>query len=148
MKTYFKVKAKYNEKDAFGCLKPKKNMYLVDAVTFTEAEKRIVDELTMAGKQDIVVTMMQIDGITDVWAKADSERLDDRWWKVRVAIIDIEEKRTYDTYMVRGTDAGDVMLETKERMGTDYDYEVVSLMETSIEDVFFYEEEGVTDETR
>ena len=148
MKTYFKVKVKYNEKDAFGCLKPKKNMYLVDAVTFTEAEKRIVDELTMAGKQDIVVTMMQIDGITDVWAKEDSERLEDRWWKVRVALIDIEDKRTYDTYMVRGTDAGDVMLETKERMGTDCDYEVVSLMETSIEDVFFYEEEGVTDETR
>ena len=39
-------------------------------------------------------------------------------------------------------------LETKERMGTDYDYEVVSLMETSIEDVFFYDKEGVTDETR
>ena len=126
-----------------GNVKNVNEVYTVDALTFTEAEARIIDEM-----QPYVSNMVggfQIKNINPAQYKevffSGMER-DDKWFKVKVGFLTIDEKTmkektTYTYYLVQADKAETANAYVNEVMGRGMaDYRIVSNVETKIMDVY------------
>ncbi len=98
MRTWFLCKVKYQKENEQGLLKNVSEQYLVDAVSFTEAEARIYEELGMMIRGEFQVTNISKSNLTDVFFFHES----DLWHKCKV------------TYVVADGDSG------KEKKVTNY----------------------------
>ena len=98
MRTWFLCKVKYAKENEQGLLKNVSEQYLVDAVSFTEAEARIYDMLGSVIRGDFQVTNISKSNIVDVFFYEDV----DIWHKCKV------------TYVVADADSG------KEKKVTQY----------------------------
>lgn len=98
MRTWFLCKVKYAKENEQGLLKNVSEQYLVDAVSFTEAEARIYDMLGSVIRGDFQVTNISKSNIVDVFFYEDI----DIWYKCKV------------TYIVADADSG------KEKKVTQY----------------------------
>jgi|SRR5690606_5818872 hypothetical protein len=90
MRTWFLCKVKYAKENEQGLLKNVSEQYLVDAVSFTEAEARIYDMLGSVIRGDFQVTNISKSNIVDVFFFEDS----DVWYKCKI------------TYVVADADSG------------------------------------------
>ena len=128
-----------------GNVKNVNEVYTVDAMTFTEAESRITEEM-----QPYVSNMVggfQIKNINPAQYKevffSGMDR-DDKWFKVKVAISTIDnqgkDKETKVTYLVQADNSDRAQNSVNEvmRQGMS-DYRIVSNVETKIMDVYKYE---------
>ncbi|NHE55462.1 DUF4494 domain-containing protein [Cyclobacterium plantarum] len=98
MRTWFLCKVKYAKENEQGLLKNVSEQYLVDAVSFTEAEARIYDMLGSVIRGDFQVTSIGKSNIVDVFFYEDV----DVWHKCKI------------TYIVADADSG------KEKKVTQY----------------------------
>jgi hypothetical protein len=98
MRTWFLCKVKYAKENEEGLLKNVSEQYLVDAVSFTEAEARIYDMLGSVIRGDFQVTGISKSNIVDVFFFDDV----DVWHKCKI------------TYIVTDADSG------KEKKVTQY----------------------------
>ncbi len=98
MRTWFLCKVKYAKENEQGLLKNVSEQYLVDAVSFTEAEARIYDMLGSVIRGDFQVTNISKSNIVDVFFYEDI----DVWHKCKI------------TYIVADADSG------KEKKVTQY----------------------------
>ncbi|WP_143960455.1 DUF4494 domain-containing protein [Litoribacter populi] len=98
MRTWFLCKVKYAKENEQGLLKNVSEQYLVDAVSFTEAEARIYDMLGSVIRGDFQVTSIGKSNIVDVFPYDDI----DIWHKCKI------------TYVVADADSG------KEKKVTQY----------------------------
>ncbi len=121
-----------------GMQKQVKELYLVDAINFTEAEARILEELRVYGELNIV-------GIKNCDANelVDSHNPEDGYWyKVKIAIVTIDEsagkeKKANLNIYVRAKDFKSALANTEEYMSSSVaDYTITSITETAIMDVF------------
>lgn len=121
-----------------GMQKQVKELYLVDAINFTEAEARILEELRVYGELNIV-------GIKNCDANelVDSHNPEDGYWyKVKIAIVTIDEsagkeKKANMNLYVRAKDFKSALANTEEYMSSSVaDYTITSIAETAIMDVF------------
>ena len=62
--------------------------YLVDALSFTEAEARIIEEMTPFMSGEFTVSAVKREKISDVFYDATG----DKWYKVKTNFITIDEK--------------------------------------------------------
>lgn len=113
-------------------------VYTVDALTFTEAETRITDEM-----QPYVANMVggfTIKNINPAQYKEiffSEDKKDDRWFKVKVAFLDLEDRETKIVYLVQADKAETAQNYTNEVMGRGMqDYRIISNVETRIMDVY------------
>lgn len=118
-------------------------VYTVDALSFTEAEKRITEEM-----QPYVANMVggfSIKNINPAQYKEiffSEDTKDDRWFKVKVAFITYDEKTLKEKlsnvlYLVQADKAETAQSYTNEVMGRGMsDYRIVSNVETRIMDVY------------
>lgn len=126
-----------------GIIKNVNEVYTVDAMTFTEAESRITEEM-----QPFVSNMVggfQIKNINPAQYKEvffSGVEKDDRWFKVKVGFISFDdktckEKTTYTYYLVQAdkSDTAQSYVNEVMRKGM-LDYRIVSNVETKIMDVF------------
>lgn len=142
MNTWFEVKVKYEKIDANGREKMVTEPYLIDAVSFTDAEARTHKELEpyISGKFNVV--QMKIANFSDVIFNDDG----DRYFKAKVAFISIDEEKGTEkksnTYMlVQANDLQQVKPIIDEHLKDCVsDYEVPAVNETKIMDVFMYRE--------
>lgn len=120
--------------------KPSIVPFLVDAMTFTEAEAKIVKEVRPYLTGEIIVeaiTKAKISEIIDSTAESD-----DRWYKCKVAFIVTDEKSAKEklvanTLMVKAGDTKSALTNLEIGMKNSLvDYTVVSLTETKILDIF------------
>lgn len=138
MANWFECKVRYDKMMENGAVKKVNEPYLVDALSFTEAEARIIEEQTPFISGDFSVSAVKRTKISDIFWKETA----DRWYLVKVAFIEINEKtglekRTITTILVAGKDFKDAYDTFMEGMrGTMADYEIVSLAETQIMDVY------------
>ena len=89
MATWFECKVKYDKLVENGQQKTVTEPYLVDALSFTEAEARIIDEVSTLVNGEMKVTAVKRTNIAEIfWDEADG----DRWYKVKVNFITIDEK--------------------------------------------------------
>lgn len=121
-------------------------VYTVDALSFTEAETRIIDEM-----QPYVADMVggfQIKNINPAQYKEiffSENTKDDRWFKVKVAFLafdekTMKEKETKMVYLVQADKAETAQSYTNEVMGRGMqDYRIISNVETKIMDVYQHE---------
>lgn len=83
MRTWFLCKVKYAKENEQGLLKNVSEQYLVDAVSFTEAEARIYDMLGSVIRGDFQVTNISKSNLVDVFFYDDI----DIWYKCKVSYV-------------------------------------------------------------
>lgn len=137
---WFECKVRYDKTLENGLLKKVTETYLVDALSFTEAEKRFIEEITPFMSGEFIVTDIKRARISDLF---DSENLsDDRWFRARIAYITLDEKtgvekRTAQNVLIQANDFHKAINRLDEGMkGTLGEWVIVTVAETTIIDVF------------
>lgn len=123
-----------------GLQKKVTEAYVVDALSFSEAEKRIIEEMSSYISGEFNVTDIKKAAYSEIFF--DDSDLADRWYKARLQFITIDEKTEKEkrmpvTYLVQaGTFNGAVKNITECMGGTMIDYVIASVAETALMDVF------------
>lgn len=123
-----------------GLSKKVTELYLVDALSFTEAEKRIIQEMVPYIPDDFdVVTIKRTNYSEIVENGADSA---DKWFKAKLMFVTFDEKTSKEKkqavyFIVKATDINNAHTVVVEHMKTTLvDYEIATLDETKIMDLF------------
>lgn len=137
---WFECKVRYDKTLENGLIKKTTETYLVDALSFTEAEKRFIEEITPFMTGEFMVTDIKRARISDLF---DSEDLnDDRWFRARIAYITLDEKsgaekRTAQNVLIQANNFHRAIDRLDEGMkGTLGEWVIVTVTETAIIDVF------------
>ena len=140
MKNYFLVGIKYEKTAQEGKIQKVSEQHLVDALSFTEAEERINKEMKPFISGEFVVDTIKRAKINELF----SNEFGDKWFKSKVFFVSLDEergveKRTGVTMLVQANDIKEAEANLKEGMkGTMANYEIASITETKILDVFNY----------
>lgn len=86
---YFEVKVKYVKTDENGKDKKVNEGYLVDAMSYTEAEARMIQQLEQVLSSPFLISNIKRSNITEVLPSDDESN--DRWYKVKYNILDADE---------------------------------------------------------
>ncbi len=138
MASWFECKAQFDKMMENGSLKKVTEPYMVDALSFTEAESRIIDELTPFVSGELNITAVKKTKISEIFWDDSA----DKWYLVKVAFITIDEKtaaekKSVSQILVAGNDFKGAYDNFMEGMkGTMADFDIVSINETSIMDVY------------
>ncbi len=138
MANWFECKVRYDKMMENGVVKKVTEPYLVDALSFTEAEARIIKEQTPFISGDFSVTAVKRTKISEIFR---DDRAD-KWYLVKVAFITIDEKsgaekRSISQVLVAGSEFKNAYDNFMEGMkGTLGDFEIVSITETPLMDVY------------
>lgn len=144
MNEWFECSVRYEKTLENGMQKYVNEPYLVEAISFTEAEQRFIEEIQpfMSGEYEVkAVAKRKISELFE-----DDKELADKWFKCKVAFVTLDErsgieKRKMQTMMVQASCLWDAVKRLDKVMGcTMADYEIASVSETAIMDVFHYKE--------
>ena len=139
---WFECKINYEKTMEDGLQKKVNETYTVDALSFTEAEKRIMEEMSSYISGEFTVNDIKIAPYKEIFFS--DEPSADRWYKAKLQFITIDEKtekekRSSVNYLVHaGTLKGAVNNIEEVMGGTVIDYVISSVTETSLLDVFEY----------
>ena len=143
---WFEAKVRYDKTMENGDLKKVTETYVVDALSFGEAEKRILEEMASYVSGEIEVCGLKIAPYKEIFF-ADSD-MADRWYVAKLAFITIDEKtdkekKTRACYLVNAGNINAAIKNIGEVMaGTMIDYDTLNVSETQILDVFEYKPKG------
>ena len=139
MSQWFETKVKYDKTMLeTGAIKSVTEAFLVDALSFTEAEARIIKEMEPYTSGDLTVTVVRKVRLEDVIYHEGG----DRWYKVKINMITIAEKtgaekRSASFSLVQASEfklALDYFLEAMKSVL--FDFEIVNITEMPYIDVF------------
>ena len=88
MANWFECKVRYDKLQENGSIKKVSEPYLVDALSFTEAEARIIEEQTPYISGDFSVSAVKRTKIAEIFWNEEG----DKWYLVKCAFITIDEK--------------------------------------------------------
>ena len=146
---WFECKVRYEKMMEDGMPKKVAEIYTVDALSFSEAEERIMEEMSSYVSGEIEIADLKIAPYKEIFF-ADSD-LADKWYKTKLAFITIDEKTDKEkkTSVFSLVNAGNINSAIKnidEVMGgTMIDYQTINVSETSIMDVFEYKKKEKED---
>lgn len=140
MQTWFEVKAKYVKIDDDGKERKVNETYLVDAVSCTEAEARLTEELLKMVRGEFSVGKVVTSNIIEIFAHETGEY----WWKSKISIVTIDEaagkeKKINNYFLVAADDLKEALKRLEE--GLSYilvPYQITALTLSPIVDVFPY----------
>ncbi len=138
MANWFECKVTYDKLQENGSVKKVSEPYLIDALSFTEAEARIIEEQTPFISGDFSVAAVKRTKIAEIFY----DESGDKWYLAKVAFITIDEKtavekRSICQIMVQAANFRAALDNLVEGMkNTMADYEIVSIAETQIMDVY------------
>ena len=140
--TWFECKVRYDKTHEDGSEKRVTELYTVDALSFTEAEASIIDNMAVYVSGELKIANINPANYNEIFFSGNDD--DDLWFKARLAFITIDdknkEKRTYVNYLIQAKSIERAKRYVDEVMGeTIIDYELKSLSETKIFDVFEHE---------
>lgn len=144
---WFECKVRYDKMMENGVVKKVTEAFLVDALSFTEAEARIIEEQTPYISGEFSVSAVKRTKIADIFRNETA----DKWYLAKVAFITIDEKtaaekRTVSQILVAGSSFDTAYDTFKEGMkGTMADWDLVSLSETPLLDVYCHEWKSASD---
>ena len=148
MHTWFECKIRYEKTMDNGMNKKVTEPYLVDALSFTEAEARIIEEMTPFISGEFTVSDIKRANYSELFPC--EEEAADRWFKCKLVFITLDEKsgaekKTSTQVLVQAADLRDAVKKLDEGMkGTMADYQIASVAETAIMDVYPYSAEERT----
>lgn len=148
MNEWFECKVRYEKTLENGLVKKVTEPYLVDALSFTEAERRFIEEIEPFMSGEFQVTDIKRAKYAELFET--DEDAADRWFKAKVAFITLDEKsgtekKSNQNMLIQASDLRDAVKRLDKGMESSMiDYEIASIAETPIMDVFHYKAE--TDE--
>ncbi|MBZ9778430.1 DUF4494 domain-containing protein [Psychroflexus sp. CAK8W] len=137
---WFECKVKYRKTQDTGEKKISTDTYLLDAVSFTEAEARINDEMKTLTEEEFRIMNIKVANFSEVHPFENS----DRWFKSKVSLIALDEesgkeRKTNIYLLVQANDVKEAFENTNQALeGTTGDYSIPSITESPILDVFPY----------
>ena len=143
---WFEAKIRYEKMMEDGCLKKVTETYVIDALSFGEAENRILEKMGSYVSGEIDVCALKIAPYKEIFF-ADSN-MADKWYVAKLAFITIDEKtdkekKTRVCYLVNAGNINAAVKNIEEQMaGTMIDYDTFNVSETQILDVFEYKPKG------
>lgn len=138
MAQWIKTSVRFDKTMENGAIKKVTEPYLVDALSFTEAEARIIEEVTPYISGEFTVSAVNKSKVSEIFWDASG----DRWYQVKAAFITINEKtgaekRSKTVFMVQASDFKSAYDNFMQGMkGTMADFEIIGITETAIMDVF------------
>ncbi|SDD02347.1 protein of unknown function [Algoriphagus faecimaris] len=143
MRTWFLCKVKYAKENEQGLLKNISEQYLVDAVSFTEAEAILYDRLGSQIRGDFQVTGISKSNIVDVFFYEDA----DLWHKCKITYLVADgdngkEKKVTQYMIVTAEDVKQAYVRIQESLSNMLvSFRVPDVTESPIVEVFPYERE-------
>ncbi|KAA6338062.1 hypothetical protein EZS27_013900 [termite gut metagenome] len=140
--TWFECKIRYEKVTENGINKRVAESYLVDALSFTDAEARIIEEITPFISGEFTLADIKRADYNELFFSNKDET--DRWFKCKLFFVTFDEKsgvekKTATQILVQATDLPDAIKKLDEGMkGSMADYQIASVTETAIMDVFLY----------
>lgn len=138
MSKWFECKVRYDKMQENGAVKKVTEPYLVDALSFTEAEARIIEELTPFISGEFEVAGIKRVNYAEVVTATDA----DRWYECKVEFVTLDErtaseKKTASRLLVAANDLHDAVSRFDAAMaGTMADYNALCIKETALMDVY------------
>ena len=144
MNYWFECKVSYERQaDSMG-MKKVSESYLVDALSFTEAEKRIIKEIRpFVSVGELEVVNIRRARIAELFLNEEAE--DDRYFRAKVNFITVDEKsgsekKTSATMIVKSDSLPNAVTELKAQLDSQMaSYEIAAVTDTQILDVFHSE---------
>ena len=141
MANWYECKIRY-EKTIDGKTKKVNESYLVDGLTYTEAETRILETLCQYISGEYTITNIKRSRIIEIFtSEVDAY---DRWYNCKINIITLDEekgveKKTPQLMLVHADTIDTALARLREGLkDTLYDYTIVSIAESAILDYFPY----------
>ena len=136
MSMFFECTIRYKKIAENGMGKRVSEKYLVNSISFTEAEARIIQEMASYISGEFFIDDISRASYSELFLNES-----DKYYDAKLAFISIDdsgkEKKTSVNMLVQANDMRDAMNKLDEGMkNTMADYESVKLQETSIVDVF------------
>ena len=137
---WFECKIRYEKVMEDGLQKKVTESYVVDALSFSEAEERIIEEMSSYISGEFDVADIKKAPYKEIFFSDDE--MADRWYKAKLQFITIDEKtekekKTTVYYLVQAGSFEGARRNIDEVMGgTMIDYIIDTVSETSIMDVF------------
>ncbi|MBN3582902.1 DUF4494 domain-containing protein [Algoriphagus aestuarii] len=148
MRTWFLCKVKYAKENEEGLLKNISEQYLVDAVSFTEAEAIIYDRLGSQIRGDFQITGLSKSNIVDVFYFEDA----DIWYKCKISYLVSDgesgkEKKVTQYMIVTASDIKEAFDRIQESLNNMLvSFRVPDIVESPIVEVFPYEKDEVAEQ--
>lgn len=142
---WFEVKVKYSMISENGAEKKVSEPYLVDALSFTEAEARINKELEPYLNDEFQIVNMKRANYTDLL----EDETGDKYFKCKVVFVTLDEekgkeKKTSNYILVQAKDIEGALVNLKAGFrDMTIDWDVTTISETLIMDVFKYFDDEV-----
>ena len=138
--TWFECKIRYEKTMEDGMQKKVTEAYVVDALSFSEAEERIIEEMSSYISGEFTVTDIKKAPYGEIFFS--DQEMADSWYKAKLQFITLDEKtekekRTSVNYLVQAGSFNGALKNLEEVMGgTMIDYNIASVAETTLMDVF------------
>ena len=143
MHTWFECKIRYEKTMENGMNKKVTEPYLFDALSFTESEGKCIEEMTPFISGEFTIADIKRVKYSEVFFSGEESA--DKWFKCKLVFITRDEKsgaekKTVTNVLVQAVDLRDAVKKLDEGMkGTMTDYQIASVTETAIMDVYPYE---------
>ncbi|WP_288736170.1 DUF4494 domain-containing protein [uncultured Parabacteroides sp.] len=138
MHSWFECKVSFEKVLENGMQKKVTEPYLVDALSFTEAEARIIEEIRPFISGEFTVTDIKRARLSELFFNENG----DRFYKIKVYFITLDEKsgaekKTAAQMLAQACTLKEAIAVLEEGMkGTMADYTIASVTETMLMDVF------------
>lgn len=146
MHNWFETKVRYSKMKDNGTEKMVTEPFLFDALSFTEAESRVIEEITPYISGEFTVSDIKRSKYSEIFFS--KEESADLWFKCKVTFITLDEKsgaekKTSTNMLVQAFDLRDAIKKLDKGMvGCMADYQISSVAETAILDVYPYVKES------
>ena len=140
---FFEVKIQYQKMQENGKEKKVTEQYVVEALSFTEAESRIAEEMLNYTDGDLDVVSEKIAPFNEIFLSDNST--DDKWFVSKVGFITLDEKTAKEKkqtfrYLVQAETSEIALDYTKEMLSHGMsDYRIDSVQDTPTLNVFIHE---------
>ena len=138
--SWYETRIKYQKTMEDGSEKVVNELYVVDALSCTEAETSIIEEMSCYISGDSAVTSAKKTNYGEIFFSDLDD--DDKWYKTKLQFITIDEKsakekRSNVTYLVQAQSLARALRYVDEAIGKNMiDFDIVGLNETHVLDVF------------
>ena len=135
---WYEVKVKYSKIDDNERIKTFNQPYLFDALTFTEAEARAIEEMGKYLSEGFKITNIKVCNFSEIFPNEEG----DRWFKCKVSLVTLDEdkgleRRTNTYVLVQANNVDDAYAYLTEQFSdTVSDFKIPSVTESQIIDVF------------
>ncbi len=142
MQNWYEGVIRYEKVIEEGKVKKVNELYLVNALSATECEARLIEKMTPFITGEFAVKSVKESNYSELFLS--EEDAADRYFKCKLIFITLDEKsgaekKTSTQVLVQAADLRDAVKKLDEGMkGTMADYQIGSVAETAIMDVYLY----------